>query len=130
MGTSLICTCIVSSEHLKKLRSWPAVEVKHDRRRRGPRHMAGSAQVIAATFVFSSSSLADVRGPYFVGGGTGSSLAMLGFFLSLSLAVAGIWFFWYRRRGGSRLKSWIIASVIAIGTFLLMGVVTTFLALG
>jgi len=72
--------------------------------------------------------LADVRTPYFGGGGAG--LIFLGFFLFVSIAAAGLWFIWYRRRGGSRRKAWIIASIIAVGIFVFSGILTTFLGLG
>jgi RsiW-degrading membrane proteinase PrsW (M82 family) len=127
---SLLSTNIESSGHLTNRRTGRLERL--DREGCSPviRFVLVEAQIVAAILVVSTAALGDVRGPYFTGRDTGSSIVLLGFFFSLSIAIAGIWFFWYRRRGGSRLKSWIIASVIAVGTFLLMGAVTTFLPLG
>ena len=87
-----------------------------------------AGRLLSGTFLailaLSHSCLADLRGPYLSGRDSGTNLALIGFFLSLSIAAAGIWFVWYRRRGGSRAKSWIIASIIAVGLFVFIGVVT------
>jgi uncharacterized membrane protein len=86
------------------------------------------AEAAAGILLLASTSLADVRQPYFTGRDAGTSLILLGFFLSLSIAAAGIWFAWYRRRGGSRRKAWIIAAVIAVVLFIFIGIATTLAA--
>jgi hypothetical protein len=92
------------------------------------RCVARFAQCLGAIVLLASTSLADVRGPYSFGRNSGANLILAGIFLSLSIAAAGIWFVWYRRRGGSRLKGWIFAVIIAIGILVLIGIATTFAA--
>jgi uncharacterized membrane protein len=86
------------------------------------------AEVVAGILLLASMSLADVRQPYFAGRDAGTTLVLMGFFLSLSIAAAGIWFAWYRRRGGSRRKAWIIAAIIAVVLFIFIGIATTLAA--
>jgi uncharacterized membrane protein len=84
------------------------------------------AQRLGVIFLLGSTSLADVRGPYGLGRNSGANLILGGIFLSLSIAAAGLWLIWYRRRGGSRLKGWIFAVIIAVGILVLIGIATTF----